>query len=771
MGLGKLPWFERATLGASAVTLGVVLSSWGLMRFSAYSLARAMGLALIVVAAGVTAAIVAGRGKPRSEAPRESWHAAVALALCVGFGALYAAYPTYFLLGGQDPGPYLAFSARIAKTGGLGLEVPELARWAGAHGLALIREFPAVYGRVESDVPAAAQAQFVHLFTAFTANFFALGGVEGAVRVNAWPAVLCLASGFALLRRIGSRRAAFAYLVALGVNPAFVWASRITLTEMLGLWLNLTGLFLLVLAWDLECLTFGALAGAVFGIGVLNRLDGGLGAFAVFGFAVAALVGEKTHRRAALAAALALLVTSVLAYCDDYALSPIYCEAIATGSSTGKLLPVVTSALGAGALGLSLLPPRLSLGLRLNETTLRLWSYGAAWCIAFWLAFGLLVRPLIDTSEAATLVRELGWYLGWSAWPLLLLGLALALRAASFRRLLPLVVLTIGTLFIYTSRNDVAPVHIWASRRWVPHVIPLALACAALGADWLIGRARPGVQRVAAALIVGAALLGPPVNFSRVFLFDSMLRGLPQAYERVAEFGRKHRDKWPLVTAQVHYGSILTYVYDVPTVVLNETGQERFAEGDMAGGVGVGFSPFALRHVAEDPHGYVGPYLNPARGVRPDEIVDQRYELSVGEIGPKVFDVEMPAGHSGFREQVGDVMKDGSVKASGPRGGLHYGPWCALGPGTYRIEWYGRAESAPKGKRLGTFEVIYANGEEPLVEAPLRLEDRTGKEVLLQALDFKVKSYLEGVQFRTRLTERRVGLSLTRLRLRRLGEP
>jgi hypothetical protein len=764
----RLPWFERVTLVASGLTLALMLAAWGLMRFGAFSLPRVLGS--VAVVALVLGVLAWRRRRAASEGPaRETWHAAAALGFCAAFGLLYAWYPTYFLLGGQDPGPYLAFAARIAKTGGLELHVPEIAEWARAHP-GMLRNFPAVYGDLTAPPGSGAlEAQFLHLFTAYDAVFFALGRVEGAVRANAWLATLCLATGFALVRRLGSPLAAFGLLLALGLNPAFVWASRITLTEILALWLNLSGLLLLVLAWDLASAGAAALAGAAFGLGVLNRIDGGLGSFAVLGFAVAALLAGGPYRRAAAAAALGHLVTSAFAYRDAYELSGVYCRSLAAGSSSVTALPIVTSALDVLALACAVAPSRLLRALRVNETTLRLAAYAAVWGGILWLTFGLFFRPLLDPAEEARSMRELTWYVGWGCWPLFVLGLGLAVRSVSFQRCLPFVAFALGTLVIYTARTDVAPIHIWASRRWVQHVIPLVLVSAALAVPWLVARLRTKRASALAVTALALVVLVPVLDFTRLFLFKSMLRGLAGRYERVADYARSRPEKLPVLTDRVHFGSILSYVYDVPTAVLFGAGAEAFARGDFAGQLGVGFHAFDLRHTVEVPGAFGGAYLGPTSDERPSEIVSMPIPLDAGPIGDRVFEAEMPAAHWRFRSQVGRRKKDGSVVSKGKEGQLLLGPWMDLIPGRYRIEWYGRVASAGTRQRHGLVDVIFEAGKKTIVEAPLLLE-KNDAEHQLAALDFTVEHPLEGLEFRLRIRNK-VGVTLTKLRLARFGEP
>ncbi len=767
--------FELATLCASGVTLVIALAAWTLMRFGVFSLLRTFAVGVVVA----TGTLVASRRALRRlvvvgfAEPTPSRIAMAAAVSCLGFGVLYAWYPTYFLLGGQDPGPYLAFAARIAKTGGLNLGAPAIEEWARAHGSGLVRWFPAVYGYLtDQHAGHALQAQFLHLFTAFDALFFAFGGVEGAVRANAWLAVLCLATGFALVRRLETSLAGFAFLIVLGFNPAFVWASRITLTEVLALWLNLSGLLLLALAWDRAEQKLGAVAGCVFGLGVLDRLDGGMGSLAVLGFAVAASLGGHNQRRAAVAAAVGHLATSLFAYGDARVFSSIYCQQLAEGSSTAVALPWLTSGLDVAALALMLLWRRVAP--YANETRLRMLGYAAVWASLGWVALGITLRPLVDHGDDGRVLRHLTWYVGWASWPLIFGGLALAIGAVRFTRWLPLVTLLLGTLFVYTARTEVAPIYMWASRRWVPHVIPLLLAVATLAAAWtfdlLLSRRRHRSARVFAAVLVALAWLLAPLDFDRPFLFRSMLAGLPQAYERIAQFARAHRDRWPVITDQVNFGSILTYVYDVPTVVLNDAGQDVLARGGLVDEVIVGVHPFGRRESAGVLAGYEFPYLSITRDERPSELMSWRFPLEAGLVGPLQFTVvEAPASHPAFRHQVGRVAGDGSVVSEGHAGQLLSGPFVTLAPGRYRVEWYGHFLAATRHKHVGTLDVIFKSGRESLGETPL-LAKRTRSESALGAVEFSLEQVLDNIEFRVRIA-RDVRLALTNVRLERLSGP
>jgi hypothetical protein len=771
---GRVLTSERVVLGASALTLALAVASWVLMRFGAYTLGRAVALSVLT---GALLALAARRLGSRAPAPQEPWRwLALAGVLCLSFGVLYAAYPTYFMLGGQDPGPYLAFGARIAKTGGLDLRVPEFQRWAREHGPGLYRSFPAVYGDMGSAEPDALHPQFVHLYTAYMANFWAAFGVEGAVRANAWVAVLCLATGFVFLRRLGSLPAAFAFVLALGLSPAFIWASRITMTEVVALWLNVGGLLLLLLAWELESFLFGVFAAAVLGAGVLNRLDGGLGAFAILGFSAAAMLEAARKRRMAAVCALVHAAVIAFGYVDGARLAPDYFRDLnrVSGGTVYKLIEL-TLGLDLFACGLALAPLNRKAPQLVNETTVRMGGYALLVFLAVWVAFGFTLRPFNGDPESATILFELTWYVSFVAWPLCLLGFGAALGNARFQRSLPLIVYAVGALFIYTSRTDVAHEHIWASRRWVPHVIPFVLAGATLGVPHALDGvrrlgARFGTRAARAAVALGASALAaaaflPFLDFASPFLGRSMLHGLPAAYERAATYARMHRDRWPLVTGSVQLGSILTYAYGVPTVVLTERGLEQVEKGAYVGEIGIGLDPFDLRNSLGVDAKYAGQYLERKESEPPRRLVTLRVPLEGGVFGPPDFDLEVAAAHPAFRTPA-ERRPDGTLVAGDHRATLLRGPGINLPAGRYRVELYG--STAPgKRKRRGIFDVVDDEQFDAIVDMVLEGSNVRG-ERLLGGLDFTLPKTTRGVDFRVRV-EPDSGLRLARLRFKRLG--
>jgi hypothetical protein len=769
---GPFRRLEAVARFVMALSFGLVL--WAVVslvavrthRFSPWSVSLGVGVLALVILALVT-----HRHRIELETAADGAHGGgVGLSMaCVTLGALYALYPTYFLLGGQDPGVYLLFSGWAARTGGLDLDLPWTdAAWQAAHGL-LQPDYPGLHSpfmRGWSPEPSHLVPQFMHLFPCLLANAWSLGGIEGAVRGNTLVALLALANVFLLVRRFAGFRVALGAVFAVGLNPAFLWGARITLTEVLALLLNMLGLNSLLCARDTGARVWGAAAGAALGLTILNRLDAGISVVPLFGFAVAAALTERRLRESARVALLAYAPIALLGYIDGWRSAHVYFYDLVTRHALNWAIAANLALVGV-SLAVVQLPARWVARIDGERLLFRLAVFVSV-LFAVWLAFALSVLPHLANTGNALAARELTWYLTPVVWPLAALGLTLGLRKRAWTEWLPLLAFTGASVVAYTIRTSVVHEHIWASRRWLPHVIPLTLMLAAIGAGWLGSgsRARP-IGRLTAAG-AGAAYFVLCLSFARSFLFRSMLAGLPAAYERFARHIRSSGTKTPLVTSNLQLASMLTYLYDVPTMLTNERRKTDFARGKLAGWSGAGFGAFELGDVTEYSETFVGKYLEVVSDRPPRNAVDMPILFSLGPLGGSSYEVEVPASHPSLGTIVGRVGEGGSLVTTGRAGTLQNGPWMTLPPGQYEVDWLGRTWSAPKHGPSGTLDVIFEGGRRTLATRPLRLSPSNTSEAWLGGIEFSIfDAQVSGLEFRLQV-EAETGLVLTRVRLRRV---
>ena len=692
-------------------------------------------------------------------------------ALLVCFGALYAFYPNYFVLGGQDPGLYLLLAAHGAKTGGLDVDLPWAhAAWSESAGT-LAAGYPGIYSLMADGLIEGQNRlspQFMHLFPALASNAWAAAGLEAALRTNTLLAVLSLWGGFVLVRRFASWPAALVFVLVLGINPAFVWGARIMLTEVMALWLNLFGLLLLDLARRARSSVVAGTAGLVLGAGVLNRFDAGFAMLAVLGFSLLS-AHERPLRSAARVAALGFLAASGLGFLDGKLSVPAYFFHMTVRHSLKEIIAISLSG-AAFALVITFTPERWIERLRSRSRLFTIARIAGFCAIALWMLWVIAVRPFLGHSAPALIGRELTWYVTPLAWPLGLLGIGLALRARNLDAWLPTLTLTVGTLVVYTARTDVAHEHIWASRRWLPCVIPLLLLFSTTAAEFLVGKVPRRALRSASAVVLLAGYLYPALDYARTFLFHSMLAGVPAAYERFARYVHTADVKPPLVTQNVQLASILTFMYDVPTILLKKEGRDARANGDLAGRYGVGFGAFDLGGVLEYDERFSGKYLEITAEHRPRQLTDIRLPFDLGRLGGATFEVEVRAADPLFGTIVGKKTPDGALQSTARAGTLQNGPWIPLQPGQYEIDWLGRVWEPSKGPQSGSLDVITESGGRVLAQAPLRVGPGQGREVWLGGLEFSVERAVDQVEFRLQV-EADAALAVTRVRLRRIAIP
>ena len=524
-----LTWDEAAFLVtaigvAGAAWVGLVLAEAG--RFSLIAAAVAISIAgAAILVAGRRRASVPWRGL--GAAPH-AWGTVAVAVLCV---ALYAR-PGEYLLGGRDPGIYVAAMGTIARTGGIAFVDPTVISippedldlffrhpggpdysWGRFMGFPLQRPQD---GRV---VP-----EFFHLFPAFGAFLFQAMGVRGALATPVVFGVLGTLGALLALRRIFGAAPALLGALLLAVNVLQAWFARYPVSEPMTQFLVLSGLLAFALWDERRAPAFGVLAGTLLGLSLLARIDSVLLAIPVAGWLLLRQSQGALGARAAypLVAPFALLSFHALVHAGFW--SRKYLLEIAN-RPYWQQAPAVWLLAAAGAiaviLGAHRLAPTIRARLALRPSAARaaltagvlllaLYAYAVRPALSAWAgadgndpARALAASPLLHAlgfhrlaaHDAQSLVR-LGWFVTPLGLALGLLGLVIALREWRPRYLFPLLTLaTFGFFYLYKIR--VYADYYFAMRRFVPVVLPLLIGLAAF-AITRIAR-RPGPPRVVAA--------------------------------------------------------------------------------------------------------------------------------------------------------------------------------------------------------------------------------------------------------------------------------
>jgi hypothetical protein len=539
-----LAWDERALL---AVALSVMAASWvGLVlaEAGAFSLTRA---AVLVAAAAALVAVWrrGALGWPLVR-PRRVGEAAPALAvLAVAF--TLQARPTEYLLGGRDPGTYVAAMATIGRTGGVAYTDPAVLSIPPADVELFYRnpQAPAyTWGRfmgfpLERPQTGRVVPEFFHLFPVFGAFLFQAMGVKGALAAPPVFGVLGTLAVFLALRRLFGPAPALLGALLLAVNVVQVWFGRYPVTETASQMLVFLGL-LAVWHWEERgSAAFAALGGTAFGLSLLVRIDSVLllapiAAYLLFRWARRDLPWRQGW---AFLAPLGLLALHALVhaafwsrkYLLEVATRPYWRQpwwawlAVAAALLALVLLvhaqgPALARRIhergGALRAGLVAAIAGLSLYLYFVRPVLSVWAGGDGNDAVSrgqtpWLPAGPLADPgwlralgfsRLAAHDAQAFLR-LGWFLTPLGLALAVLGLMLVVWRWRRRDLLPvLVTLAFAAFYFYKIRvyND----YFFALRRFVPVVLPMALGLAAFVLVRLA--ARGGARRAGAAALCAA---------------------------------------------------------------------------------------------------------------------------------------------------------------------------------------------------------------------------------------------------------------------------
>jgi hypothetical protein len=552
--LALLPREDREALALDealflAIAGSVALAAWvGLVLAEAgrFSLPAAAGL----IALSSLALVLLLRSRlsfpfPRFPGLRPLVPTLAVLVLAVSLQAR----PSEVVIGGRDPGAYVAAMAMIGRTGGLVYTDP-LVLSIPAQDLELFFRHPDnpdfSWGRfmgfpLERPQTGRVFPEFFHLFPAFGAYLFQAAGARGALATPPVFGILGTLGVFFVLRRLFGAAPALLGALLLASNVVQVWFARYPVSETMSQFLIFLGLLAFSHWEERGGRILGALAGAAFGLSLLVRIDSLLIALPVGLYVLVRRArSDLGWRRAApLLVPIALLALHALLHAALW--SRKYVLSITTRPYWTWPAWAWAAFAAAAVLALVLAPRLGARALRAAEGRWEPVKGVVSGLLALLALYAYFVRPLLSAWAGGDgnprgaalaspgLLLALGFQrlaahdaqsflrLGWFVSPLGLilgvLGLLLVFRRWRPSYLLPVLVgLTFALFYFYKIRvwND----YYFALRRFVPVVLPLLLGLAAFFLVEL-GRRR-GARRVAAALLAALLLAAYARDTSRI---------------------------------------------------------------------------------------------------------------------------------------------------------------------------------------------------------------------------------------------------------------
>ncbi len=519
------------------IATSVALTAWlglFLAELGAFSVVRSAAILAVLSVAVLVLGRSGGWPLRRPSRWRELLPAAVVLTAALALQAR----PSEYIVGGRDPGAYMAAAAMIGRTHGIVytdkglLSIPPEDRtlfYADGGG--------AFRGRLmgfnlESLETGRVYPEFFHLFPVFAAYLFEAAGPKGALATPPLLGVLGTLGAFFVFRRLFGPAPALLGGLLLAVNVVQVWFSSYPASEGMSQFLVFFGL-LAFLHWEARAgAGMGRLAGLAFGLSLLVRIDSVLIVAPLALYAVIRLARRDLSWRqlVPMGSVLGLLAAHAVVhacvftrkYLVDVTTRPywhhppaFWAAVAAAGVAAALVAPrlgppvarwleardaflrgVTTVVLAVVALYAYFVRPRLSMlaGADGYDPTRALESPGLLLTLGF---------QHLASHDAEALVR-LGWFVTPLGLVLAFLGLFGMLRDWRKQYLLPvLALLTFSLFYLYKIRvyND----YYFALRRYVPVTIPLAMGCAA----WALARlARGGRTSRAVAGAAAVALVG-----------------------------------------------------------------------------------------------------------------------------------------------------------------------------------------------------------------------------------------------------------------------
>ncbi|WP_017584592.1 hypothetical protein [Nocardiopsis valliformis] len=657
----------------------IALSAWLLAAFPLLVIGQFTPLTSLIL--GLPAVVAACALVPRliPDPPAEEkvpwWPVVAVLVITVAFAAVQIAFHAEALVIRRDPASYAMYTAWIAENGYL--PIPQQRELIAGDDPALSYQSLAYYQRDDVIWP-----QFMAGAPLVLSVGYWLGGLDGMlVTTPVLGALGVLTFAGLTARLVGARWAPLSALI-LAVCLPQQWVSRFTYSEPLAQILLLGGL---LLAFDALARnrsitdrwggpqTLAAVAGLVFGLGVLVRIDAIRDLLPVVGFIGLLLVARRGQ---ALPLVGGLAVGVIYGLVAGYGFSYPYLDYLADSLNPLLLISsvvVFTTVVLTAALWRYGLP----------HTERVRWLPNTMAALALLTMVGFAIRPLLwpdyghgsdFTDQWVAAVQQIeglpvegsrtyydmslywvGWYVGLGTVLFAALGVALVLRRLTQRRDLPWLLpamLLVWTVTTTLLRPAITPDHPWASRRLIVLVIPAFILFAVWFLAWLtrycersVSYTRGGsmVRSLPAVVAAGAAvsLLGPAVVTSAAGIM-----GYRQDVGTVAETERLCASLPPDASVIVvdsamagNYMPLLRNVCGVPTAALADP------------------SPEAVHRVVSAVHErgrdavLAAPEWDQLDGLTDGSVETERHFHVVAEMDPSTL-MEPPTGHWTFNGSV-----------------------------------------------------------------------------------------------------------------------
>jgi hypothetical protein len=380
--------------------------------------------------------------------------------------------------------------------------------------------------------PGLLAAQGNHLLPVLLGAAGRIFGSVGVLKANVLFGALGLFAFFGLARRIVGPRWGALVTAALAVSLPMIYVSRDTFSETLALLFLMGALTLLHRAVQSRRWADFALCGFIAGTSAMVRIDSYASLLALIVAAAVILAHAEPGARRGTSARVGVLIVvglvpTVIGWVDVSRLSPAYYadqrHAIVQLAEAAVALAVVGAVavgliwrrglgvwIGRRRPGLSALASGIVVLAFLFLASRPLWMTGHGVFTPYLLQVQKDSHKALDGTRTYN-ERTLDWqalYFGWPTVVLAVVGYVLLLRRYLLRRDWAIAgALTMGLMMsaLYLYSSQITPDQVWASRRYVPIVMPMLLVAAAAALRAIAVRWRP-VAVVGALVLVGYPL-------------------------------------------------------------------------------------------------------------------------------------------------------------------------------------------------------------------------------------------------------------------------